>query len=233
MSIDRAHKRAIAQLSALKRDLSPQEQQARNGKSQPTCPLCDKRFRWRRPRYRRPDGAPADWVNAIGGHHVPAFVLDFAGVAVAECARCGGQWPVFAGAGLEVIEETSRRELGDLNTKTIHNSDTAAVRRTTTITHRWRQSLNLAYGEDIGVGIELKMSAEREVKKHYDLTLETELEETEQIAVEVDPGKVSTITWQPEYVWRHGIVRMPYGKPIPYDARVAVNVVSHASSSPS
>jgi hypothetical protein len=222
MSIHDTYQRAITKPLASKGDLSLQEQQARSHKS---CPLCNKRFRWRPPRYRRPDGRPVDWVNAIGGHHLPSFVQHLAGAEVAECARCGGQWPVFAG-GVEVIDETSRRELGNPNTKTIRNNDAGKLQRTTTIQHRWSQVVNLRYAHDTTVGIEaFALSAERAVKKHYELTLETELVETEQIEIAVKSGQASTVTWQPECVWRHGIVRMPHGKPIEYDARVAVNLL--------
>jgi hypothetical protein len=92
MSIGQAQERAIRQLPALRRDLSAQEQDSRNGR----CPQCHKRLRWRRPRYRRSDGRPVDWINAFGGHHFPGLLLRAAGVAGAECRRCGQQWPVFA-----------------------------------------------------------------------------------------------------------------------------------------
>jgi hypothetical protein len=76
--------------------------------------------------------------------------------------------------------------------------------------------------EGRGFGFEgLGVSAERDVKKHYG----TEIIESEEIAVDVSGVKVSTITWRPEYVWRCGVVRVPSWKPIPYEARVAVNLL--------
>jgi hypothetical protein len=59
MSIAEAHDWAIKQLKDVKRDLSLQEQQGRQGKPRPSCSLCDRSFRWRRPRYDRFDGRPS------------------------------------------------------------------------------------------------------------------------------------------------------------------------------
>ena len=152
MSIAQAHERAIAHL---RHDLSPEEQQARSGNPRRSCPRCGRAFRWRRPRYRRADGRPVAWVNRIGAHRVPSWLLHQASATVAECSRCGGQWLVFAESvepqrGSVRFDEQERYwEDGATQTRTIDNSRrNSELKQSEGFAHEWRASVTV--GKEVG-----------------------------------------------------------------------------------
>jgi uncharacterized C2H2 Zn-finger protein len=241
MSIAQAQDWAT-RLRAVRPELSPEERQARDGQPRPSCPHCGRVYRLRRPRYRRPDGRPVEWVNAIGGHHVPAVVLRQAGATLAECPRCGGQWQVFASVSEsltgapELVERGSSWEPGLAEVRRIDNSRSGAdLKRTMTIAHEWRQAVQLETEnarEDNRAGnislslAEVSASVERTVKSHYQVTQETARTQTDEITVTVPAHTITTITLTPEFEWRHGIVRIPRDDrqimEIPYRVRVGV-----------
>jgi hypothetical protein len=152
------------------------------------------------------------------------LVLWQAGAKVAECPRCGGRWQVFVDLqhdepGAPVFIERERSwTLGPTQIRTIRSS-ASELDRTTTITHEWRQSVRLGNEQaressrDVKLGpplSEFTASVEQAVKSHYEITQDASRTETEQITVRnVPAGQVSTVRYQPEYEWRHGIVCVP------------------------
>ena len=188
--------------------------------------------------FRSADGSPISILT-------PFPLMDKS--AIAQCPKCGGEWPVFASGhvpdlpiaddDIEIIETGRIEEPYYEDERVLDNrGGTTPATQTVSVSEQWTQTIQFEHERTItgtdGVGINvaqfisIEAKAENALRRNYSISESRQQTYTGQISTEVPARTRRHLVLSYRRIWQEGLVRVPTpsGNDVEIPFRIALNL---------